>query len=58
MESQEGRQEVRVEGDRNSVTQDQSIRIKIDLSGAVVDRFVVQGGMHIYVQLDQKGGES
>lgn len=58
MENQEGRQDIRIEGDRNHVAQDQSIHIRVDLSGAVVEQFIVQGGMHIYLQLgqDRRGG--
>lgn len=52
MENQR-RQSVRIEGNNNRVDQDQRIHIEIDLSGAVVHEFVVQGGMHIYVQLGQ-----
>lgn len=55
MENQAERQEVRIEGDDNRVTQDQRISIQINLSGAVVHEFVVQGGMHIYLQLGQQG---
>lgn len=54
MENKEGRQGIQIEGDRNQVTQDQSIHIRVDLSGAVVEQIVVQGGMHIYLQIGQE----
>ena len=59
MESQEGSQEVRIEGDKNHVTQDQSVNIQINLSGAVVDQLVVHGGMHVTLRIGStQGGES
>ena len=55
MENQAGKQSVQIEGSNNRVDQDQSVNIQINLTGTVVDQFIVQGGMHFYLQFGQDG---
>lgn len=54
MEKQTRNQGAQIEGDQNHITQDQSVNIQINLAGAVVDKFVVLGGMHIYLRFGQE----
>lgn len=55
MENQAEKQNVQIDGNNNWVDQGQSVNIQISLTGAVVDQFIVQGGMHIYLHLGHDG---